>query len=83
MWEHIKEITSDVFGWSALAWVLTHLILIKIHGTFYIYESNGWILWFEIAFTSGALLLQSERFVKHCIKMKQEAKINSKSRRGL
>ena len=74
MWEHIKELAGDMLGWSALAWVLTHLILIKIHGTFNIYESNSWLLWFEIAYTSGALLLLTSRFIKDAIKMRKEAK---------
>lgn len=74
MWGHIKEIVADMYGWSALAWVLTHLILIKIQGTVQIYEPNSWILWFEIVFTSGALALQTERFIKDAIKMRREAK---------
>ena len=74
MWEHIKELSANVYGASALAWVLTHLVLIEIHGTFRIYEPNTWLLWFEIAYTSGALILFVERFIKDILRMRREAK---------
>jgi len=64
MWELIKELLGDVYAISAMGWVLAHLILIKIQGTVQIYEPNEWILWIEIAYTGGALILLIERFIK-------------------
>jgi len=64
MWEKTKELLADMYGLSAMGWVLVHLILIKLQGTVRIYEPNDWILWIEIAYTSGVLLLLVERFIK-------------------
>ena len=64
MWELIKEVTADVYAISAVCWVLVHLILIKLQGTIQIYEPNEWILWIEIIYTGGALILLIERLVK-------------------
>ena len=64
LWEHIKELLGDLYGISAMGWVLTHLVLIYIYGTIQIYEGNEWILWIEIVYTSGALILLVERFWK-------------------
>ena len=64
MWELIKELLGDVYAISAMGWVLAHLILIKLQGTVQTYEPNEWILWVEIIYTGGALLLLGERFWK-------------------
>ena len=64
MWERIKELLGDLYAISAMGWVLAHLILIKLQGKVMIYEANEWILWVELAYTSGALILLLERFIK-------------------
>ncbi len=51
------EVIFDTVALSALTWVLVHLVLVLIHGKFYIYEGNPWILWAEIAYTSLAIIL--------------------------
>lgn len=64
VWELFKELLGDVYAISAMGWVLAHLILIKLQGIVQIYEPNPWILWFEIAGASGALMLLTERLIK-------------------
>ena len=64
MWELIKELLADVYGISAMGWVMAHLILMKLQGTVQIYEPNEWILWVELVYTGGALILLIERLIK-------------------
>lgn len=63
MWEKIKELLGDLYALSAMGWVLAHLVLIKIQGKVMIYEPNEWILWVELVYTGGALILLIERFI--------------------
>ncbi len=64
MWEWFKELYAGLFLIACAGWLLAHLILIKLLGVVWIAEPNDWILWVEIAMTTGIVALGVERLVK-------------------
>lgn len=71
MWEKIKELAGDVYAITGIAWVLTHLVLILIHGKLVVYENNPWVLWLEIVYTGGVLVLLIERLIKDVVRSRK------------
>ena len=70
MWDKLKEIWSDVYGITATGWIIYHIVMMLIRGKVQIYEPNEWILWVELVFTGGFMVLQIERLIKDCIRRK-------------
>jgi len=60
----MKEILASALFITTTAWILAHLILIKLWGVVSITENNQWILWAEIGMVSLMLILAIERFIK-------------------
>jgi len=63
VWDKIKEIYASGFLFLAVAWILSHLILILLHKKVTIMESNKYILWTEITLTAGLLGFAIERII--------------------
>ncbi len=63
MWDKIKEIYAGAFLILSAGWILVHLLLIEVFGVVRINEPRGWILWIEIAFTIGIIILGVERLI--------------------
>ena len=64
MWERTKEIYADVYAILTAGWVLFHLVMICIYGTFTIGEKFPWVIYVEICLLTGLVALHIERFIK-------------------
>ena len=59
----LEEIYADLYGISAISWIIFHLFMIAKYGTFAITEGNPYILWIEIGVTILVLGLMIERLI--------------------
>ena len=71
MREKFKELWAGLLLILTLAWIMFHLVLIKIHGVVEIYENNDIILWAELIITPMLIGLAIERFIRDCMKLKK------------
>lgn len=60
----MKEILGNLFLFAGMGWICFHLVMVAIHGRFFIEEGNSIILWSEIVFTGLLALLGIERMVQ-------------------
>ncbi len=64
MWEKLKSCYGDTLLALGWAWILFHLILIKLYGVVSIYEPREWVLWIEMLLVALFIALGIERFIK-------------------